>query len=282
MLIPRLAPLFSPIRSLLGLSLTWIALLLGVPKLVAQEPANWKNFTVEQEGRVLRISPQMPLTQNEVSIPRLFNTLSTAVIQFDKKSFPVQVAPEIDSWKLSWKAEGIPVAPVILLTIDEPWADHASILHMQSDGSFFLPAHAATTRSDDLPKMKLRYEPQPFKNTVGYWVSITDYVTWDLDVQDPGTFNLAILQGCGAGQGGSLMQASLHALSNNTPSPKALTSLEFTVEETGHFQDFHWRHLGPFKIDAPAQLQLQVRVKKLANSAAVDIRAIHLVRSANH
>src|SRR5215210_5070311 len=45
----------------------------------------------------------------------------------------------------------------------------------------------------------VRYEPQPNKNTVGYWTKRDDWVSWDFVVEKAGKFEVIALQGCGKG-----------------------------------------------------------------------------------
>src|SRR5213075_186626 len=49
----------------------------------------------------------------------------------------------------------------------------------------------------------VRYEPQPDKNTVGYWTKKDDWVSWNFSVEKPGKFDVIALQGCGKGSGGA-------------------------------------------------------------------------------
>src|SRR5262245_5731606 len=49
----------------------------------------------------------------------------------------------------------------------------------------------------------VRYEPQPHKDTIGYWTKLEDWVSWDFHATNAGTYEVEILQGCGKGSGGS-------------------------------------------------------------------------------
>src|SRR6202034_3183142 len=44
---------------------------------------------------------------------------------------------------------------------------------------------------------KLRYENQPPKDTLGFWVNKNDFVEWEFDLPSAGTFEVELLQGCG-------------------------------------------------------------------------------------
>ena len=79
---------------------------------------------------------------------------------------------------------------------------------------------------------KILFEPQWYKNTVGYWAIESDYATWELKIDQPGTYSVAMLQGCGKGQGGSDAVVTLRQ--DNTVKAK----LHFQTIDTGHFQNF--------------------------------------------
>lgn len=114
---------------------------------------------------------------------------------------------------------------------------------------------------------KLRYEPEPHKDTLGYWTNVDDWAEWPVKIDRSGTFEVHILQGCGAGQGGSEVQVSLGD-----------DLLTFIVEDTGHFQNFKWRNVGRLTVDSPGRHELQVRPVKLASRAVMDLRQVRLVR----
>ncbi|MCU0880695.1 MAG: hypothetical protein MUF06_23240, partial [Pirellulaceae bacterium] len=90
---------------------------------------------------------------------------------------------------------------------------------------------------------------------------------WQFEVREPGTFDIEVLQGCGAGQGGSTMQ--IQCLGNEP--------VEIEVEETGHFQNFVPRIVGRVKLDRAGPATLSIHPKKIAKAAACDIRQIRLI-----
>ncbi|GIW97832.1 MAG: hypothetical protein KatS3mg111_1165 [Pirellulaceae bacterium] len=197
----------------------------------------------------------------------------------------LQLKPEPDYWLLSWDQRPAWGA-YVELRFDAPpkLIDEVEPVIAAADGSVWLPAHYGRTYGE-----KIRYEPQPHKNTIGYWVVPTDSVQWQLTLSRGGRFTVAILQGCGAGQGGSTAEILLHVLpagqkvSPSGQGPSAWESsgettarLRFEVEETGHFQDFRWRHVGEVELAAgPARLLLRpVNIKR---NALMDIRAVHLI-----
>jgi len=70
----------------------------------------------------------------------------------------------------------------------------------------------------------IRYEPQPNKNTIGYWTKLDDWVSWDFLVDQPGIYEAEILQGCGKGSGGSEVEFSI-----------AAQTLKVTVQDSSGF-----------------------------------------------
>src|SRR5579884_3303624 len=65
-------------------------------------------------------------------------------------------------------------------------------IEQADDGTILLHARDVTVHGKTV-----RYEPQPNKNTVGYWTKKDDWVSWDFVVRRPGRFRVVILQGCG-------------------------------------------------------------------------------------
>ena len=70
---------------------------------------------------------------------------------------------------------------------------------------------------------KLRYEPEPFKNTLGYWTEAADSAEWTFDAPEAGRYEVEVHQGCGGNNGGSEVEvrarradAPLHRPGNRT------------------------------------------------------------------
>ena len=128
-------------------------------------------------------------------------------------------------------------------------------------GDVVLPAHESVTHGQTL-----RYEPQPHKNTVGYWVNVKDWCDWRFHVETPGRYAVHVLQGCGKGQGGSEVAVFVGE-----------EKLRFFVEDTGHFQKFKSRMIGHVGISAGVHA-LAIRPQKKARNAVVDVRQVRLER----
>ncbi len=113
---------------------------------------------------------------------------------------------------------------------------------------------------------KLRYEPQPMKRTLGFWVNPADWVSWDFDVTKAGKYEVEVLQGCAGG--GSEVAVEV-----------AGQKLTFTVENTGGFQQFIARSIGV--VDLPAGKQtLAVKPQSKKGGAVMDVRQVTLRPSA--
>ena len=112
---------------------------------------------------------------------------------------------------------------------------------------------------------KLQYEIKPHKNTIGYWVNTTDQVCWDFTVTSGGMFDVEIHQGCGKGQGGSLVALQV-----------AGQKLDFTVKDTGHFQNFIPRRVGTVNL-AKGEHRFWIKPVNKARNAIMDVRRIQLI-----
>jgi arylsulfatase A len=121
------------------------------------------------------------------------------------------------------------------------------------------------SRTAEVHGTMLRYEPLPHKTTIGYWVNVDDWASYEFTVTTPGKFAVEILQGCGKGQGGSEVNVSVGE-----------QLLKFTVEDTGHFQNFKPREIGTVKIDKPGRYALAVKPTKKAAGAIMDVRQVTL------
>lgn len=127
-------------------------------------------------------------------------------------------------------------------------------------GIIQLPASAATVHAE-----KLRYEPQSFKNTLGFWVKKEDWAEWNVSVPTAGKYVLEVLQGCGKGSGGAEVEFAI--------GDKTFT---MTVQETGHFQHFIRRTLGVVELPA-GNATLTVKPKTKPGAAVMDLREARLV-----
>lgn len=128
------------------------------------------------------------------------------------------------------------------------------------DGSVVLQARDVT-----LHGATVRYEPQPHKNTIGFWTNQDDWVSWTFTVAKPGTFAVEVLQGCGKGSGGAEVAVGI-----------AEQCVSFLVEDTGHFQNFVKRGIGQLTVKEPGVVTLTVKPKSKPGVAVMDLRQVVL------
>lgn len=202
----------------------------------------------------------------EASMPRFAASLVSAQWLGHAPDESLDLVIEQDHWSVRWTQRPA-TAAVIVLTFDMPPQLLSELEPVKSagDGSILLPACMAVTTGETI-----RYEPQTFKNTVGFWTGKQDSCEWKFETARTGAFNVELLQGCGAGQGGSRAKLSL-------PTSESTAPLEFDVLETGHFQNFQWRHLGTIDITSSGTHSLKIEPIEIKHNALVDIRAVQLI-----
>ncbi len=175
-----------------------------------------------------------------------------------------KLQPEIDRWIITPPAGALPAtgeARIVIETIDRTLVgDVPSVAMPDAERIVNLPAHRATVVGK-----KLRYEPQPHKNTVGYWTEVDDRASWKLFLP-AGTYDVEVHQGCGKGHGGSEVDIAVGD-----------QIVSMVVEDTGHFQNFKPRVIGRVTIEKPITTSLEIRPKKKAAAAVMDVRLIRLI-----
>jgi arylsulfatase A-like enzyme len=112
----------------------------------------------------------------------------------------------------------------------------------------------------------LRYEPLPHKDTLGYWVRQDDWASFEFEVKTPGKFDVEMLVGCGNGSGGSEVEVAVGE-----------QQLNFTVQETGGFQNFVPRAIGAVTLEKAGRHLLTVKPVKKPGPAVMDLRQLRLL-----
>jgi arylsulfatase A len=130
-----------------------------------------------------------------------------------------------------------------------------------ADGRGAVILHA---RDAKIHGSKLRYEPQPHKDTIGFWVQRDDWAEWEFTAP-AGAFEVQLLQACGNGSGGSEVEVAV-----------AGRTLTLKVAETGHFQRFVPRIVGTVAIEQAGRATLSVRAKTKPGGAVMDLRRVVL------
>ncbi len=111
----------------------------------------------------------------------------------------------------------------------------------------------------------LRYEPQPFKNTLGWWSNPSDWAEWRVAIPRNGRYRVDFVQGCGTGSGGSEVEFVLGE-----------TRFTTLIVETGGFQNFQRRTLGEAELKA-GPLTLTVKPLRKPGVAVMDLPEVYLV-----
>jgi arylsulfatase A-like enzyme len=110
----------------------------------------------------------------------------------------------------------------------------------------------------------LRYEPEPYKNVLGFWTNAADWAEWEFEVAAPEVYEVEIQQGCGEGNGGSDVAVEVGD-----------QSLPFIVQDTGHFQSMIQRIIGQVELTA-GKHRLAVKARTKPGAAVMDLRRVVL------
>jgi hypothetical protein len=224
-------------------------------------PTDWGKIRFQAAGLELHVTKPSP--NGTISIPRLNNPVQAVYLKNDKQKKPLKLKSEIATWIISLpKSTAATEFTVMVKTIGQPYIPkRPRVIKQSADGSITFPAHEGVTHG----KM-LRYEPQPKKNTIGYWVNVKDWCEWHCQIEQPRRFEVHVLQGCGKGQGGSAVAVTI-----------GQQELRFSVEDTGHFQNFKDRNIGLVVLSKSGKQTLQIRPVSKAANAIMDVRQVRLV-----
>ena len=153
-----------------------------------------------------------------------------------------------------------PLATVIVLEMADKPATTGLWQKPGDDGRIVLHARDAIVHG-----RTLRYEPEPHKDTLGYWSDPTDWAEWEFEVDGPATYAVHILQGCGKGSGGSRVEFAVGG-----------QTIEVTVQDTGHFQNFVSREIGRIQLDKAGRYTFTVKPTAKPGVAVMDLRSVTL------
>jgi lysophospholipase L1-like esterase len=200
----------------------------------------------------------------QITFPRLNNVVRGVCWRHADKEHHdgVSLSQTPSEWTVKIN-ENVPAdAHVVLLVDGMPrLALTPAVSRPGPDGVITLSARDAIVHGGD----KLQFEPLTHKNTVGYWVNPSEYAEWSYELDQPGEFEVEILQGCG-GHAGSDVELGFKD-----------GTVPFVVEETGHFQNFVWRKIGKIALKESGVRVMSLKCKKLAKGAVMDMRQIRLV-----
>jgi arylsulfatase A-like enzyme len=128
-----------------------------------------------------------------------------------------------------------------------------------NQGVIVLKANSAMVHGE-----KLRYEPEPEKDTIGYWANPNDWVEWHFAVNHDGRYAVELLQGAGTGSGGAIVEVTV-----------GNQKLTHTVKETGHFQRFVPYTIGTIDLKTGNQA-LSIHAKSKPGFGVMDLRRVTL------
>ena len=242
-----------------------IALVLFIPAIALGDDStvrtqtSWGAIGITHDGFELDVT-SIP-ADRVVAMPRFHSPYKTIYLKSDERKEQLKFVAEVKEWLVTIPETAGDSVTVIVETVGRPqWLRSPHLHEADSKGVYLLPAHFAVVHGD-----KLRYEPQPHKNTIGYWTVETDWCEWQLNAARPGKYNVHVLQGCGKGHGGSKAEIRI-----------GNSRLVFTVEDTGHFQNFKDRQVGNLEITRSGKQSLQIHPLSKANIAVMDIRQVRL------
>lgn len=276
---PKFTNIFMNSCPLIGVSFLVISLMLRVgltASVAAAEELPETSKVVEglvlpglelrqDKSRLYFVFPEGKPLPVRITLPRLANVVKR-VHWIAEDNATMHIKSEPTEWTIDVSPRPDNTAAVIVAELDAPIElfNKTVIAKPEKDsGIILLPAKYAATHGS-----KLRFEPQPLKNTVGYWSDAQDTAEWMLQSTAAGDYEIDILQGCGKGHGGSKVTLNV-----------ADQSLDFIVEETGHFQNFIWRTLGSVTLkvgDAEEAMSLKLKPQSKPGVAVMDVRAIRL------
>lgn len=220
----------------------------------------------QDKNRLFFVLPEGKPVPAKITLPRLANVVKS-VHWIAEDNATMQVKSEPAEWTIDVSQPPDRTPTVIVAELDAPielFNKNVIARPEKDSGIILLPAKYAATQGS-----KLRFEPQPHKNTVGYWSDEHDTAEWTFQCTAAGDYEIDILQGCGKGHGGS--RVTLHV---------AGQSLDFVVQETGHFQNFIWRTLGNVTLKAGnaggETMSLKLTPQSKPGGAVMDVRAIRL------
>ena len=185
----------------------------------------------EKADDILVIKPSAP--SKKLELPRLNNPAKAAYFTKDPGKKPFTLKSGSSHWTIVLPEESNSRVSLRLVGRLQLHEDAPAILPGK-DGTVLLAAHHAITHGE-----KLQYEPQPHKNTVGYWAIVKDWAEWKFQTDVTGDYDVTIRQGCGKGHGGSIVNVVVGD-----------QKLRFSVEDTGGFQNWKNRSLGSMRLPA--------------------------------
>ena len=251
----------SEVENRLMALLTMLVLTMALATQAAwAEDFAWGRMEVKPDGVSFHISAAED--HPTLQVPRFQNPIKRVFLKSDAEQKELRLKPGLKNWDIILPPKLSGPVIVVMETVGAPRSgQEPMVFRAEGNGSLSLPAHGAVVHGE-----KLRYEPQPHKNTVGYWQNPKDWCEWKLELNGTQRYEVFILQGCGKGHGGS--EVELIAGDKR---------LKFEVEDTGHFQNFQRRSLGTLELDSATCRSLKLVPVSKSKGAVMDVRQVQLV-----
>ena len=153
-----------------------------------------------------------------------------------------------------------PIDTVVAIQMDGPVNILPSAVHPAADGGLLLHARDANCQGT------LFYEKtDDGKDNIGGWTRFDDYVSWDLVVDKPGTYDVSLTYAVPEDTAGAEVAINVGG-----------RTLQHTIEGTGSFTTFKTFKLGQVTIDQAGRCTVTVKVVKPPKFAVMNLQAVTL------
>jgi hypothetical protein len=226
---------------------------------LATDPGEQTNLASREPARVAEMRGKLAAWRVAVDAQPM-----SANPEFDLAWYN-EIYPALDTTRIKTAPTAAEMAPMFerwRKAMDRP---APSVPRAASSG----PGYVIMRASDAIIEgTDLRYEPQPQKNTLGFWKNVADTATWIIALPGGGQYALEALVGCGAGSGGAHVEIST-----------GRETLTFVVPDTGHFQNFVPQAIGTLHL-VDGRNTIKVTPKTKPGAAVMDLRQLTLTKVA--
>ena len=140
---------------------------------------------------------------------------------------------------------------------------YTSSIAPDADGRIVLTADEATTHGDTP-----RYENGGGKDQIGYWADAKDFVSWNIKLDKPGAFAVAITYSCAAPGSEFTVEVGKQKLTGKSAS-------------TGSWATYRTDPLGVLKLDKPGTVTLAVKPKVGPKWKVIGLKSVTLTSAAS-
>jgi len=167
----------------------------------------------------------------------------------DTMTYPVGALSGDDSNGETFRLKSVALRP----------APEGAEIAQDFDGAVTLAANHATTFS-----RRMRFEPKPEKNCLGYWTKAADWAEWHFSVHEGGKFTVQLHHGCGTGNEGSEVEVWINDEKRT-----------FKVADTGGFQSWKPVDLGVVEL-TEGDHRVVINPLSKAKAAVLDVQKLVL------